>query len=71
MKNFKWNELKKHVGGRWDSHSLEAIPYCQIEMSDKDMLKYEYQFEYRVTLESLCRIVSELVEIEEGRSKND
>jgi hypothetical protein len=69
MSDFKWNETKEHVGRFWDSGRAD-VDHCHMEnRSDRSVINHPGGFEYRVTIEALCRVVSELVAIEESRNK--
>ncbi len=66
--NFRWNETKEHIGHFWDSDRND-VDLCHMEnRSDRSILNHPGGFEHRVALEALCRVVSELVEIEEKRN---
>lgn len=69
MTEFKWNKNRKHIGGAWDDESHEMIPYKEEIDSDKNILNNARGFELRIAVEALCRVVSELVKIEENREK--
>jgi hypothetical protein len=65
--NFRWNKTKEQIGSFWNVSSNEIEPYRIETCSDKDILNYPCGLEHRVALEALCRVVSELIEIEEKR----
>ena len=69
MSEFKWNDVKSHGGLFWDSDLQEVIPYKEETRSDRSLINRFNGCEHRLALEALCRIVSELVEIEENRNK--
>ncbi len=70
MKEFNWNGIKEHCGSFWDSDRGQIEPFHQEYKSDKELLNNRGAgFENRVALEALCRVVSELIEIEENRYK--
>lgn len=68
MKEFRWNETKMQSGSYWDTSSGEIVPYKEEIRSDKSILNNTGSFELRVAVEALCRVVSELVELEEKRN---
>ncbi len=68
MKEFRWNDPNLHTGSFWDTDSQEIIPYKEDIRCDKSVLNNPGGFEYRVAIQALCRVVSELIELEEKRN---
>jgi hypothetical protein len=66
---FKWNLVKEHVGSIWDCNRGRIEPFITTTATDRDMIRNPGGHEHRAILESLCRVISELVEIEEKRAK--
>lgn len=67
MKNFKWNNLKEQWGSFWDPQSQQIESFHSEIRSNKSIVNNPSNYEIRVAVEALCRVISELVEIEENR----
>ena len=65
MNPFKWNEPKEQVGSFWNSSTGEIEEYHKEIRSDRSIINNPGGFEIRVAVEALCRVISELVELEE------
>ena len=68
MNLFKWNESKEQAGSFWNSSTGEIEKYHREIRSDRSIINNPGGFENRVAVEALCRIVSELVKLEEDRN---
>lgn len=66
-KDFRWNELKE-TKEFWDTKTCQMTPNSGIR-SDKSLVTDNGGISFQEGLEALCRVVSELIEIEENRNK--
>lgn len=65
MKHFKWNDKTNLSVIIWD-HSINAEFECP-GISDKEIINNPYLVKYDSALMVICRVLSELIEIEEGK----
>ena len=65
----KWNEIRESIEF-WDPNTLEGRgAILGKTISDKSLVNNPSQAKYDDILAALCRVVSELIEIEETRLK--
>ena len=69
MRNYKWNESKHLQGPFWDP-ATNDLNYDEVaDRSDSSVIAHRSGIHIDRVVEALCRVVTELVEIEENRSK--
>lgn len=67
-KYFKWNDMR--AGHRyWDLDTNREE--WTVSTTDKYLIDHPEQAKFEDVLAALCRVVSELVEIEEQRNENE
>ncbi len=68
MKDFKWNRVHDHIGPFWDFEEHTEI-IKQETRSDASVIRNPAGYNTQLALEALCRVVAELIEIEEGMGR--
>lgn len=66
MKNFRWNIIPPESKAFWDKEN-DCLDVCS-QLSDKQILQYP-NAPLRYVLFALCRVVLDLIEIEEARNE--